>query len=51
MCTAEDQEEFYPLNEKNKVFVDSILDDNEQGFYCLDWTEDFEIYGNTSTDS
>ena len=50
-CTSEDKKEFFPMNERNKAFVKEKLDDVTQGFYCLDWTEDFEIYGSTAMDS
>ena len=50
-CTAEDWKEFYPIDEKNKAFVDKIKNDEGRGFFCLDWSDDFEIYGNSAMDS
>ena len=40
-CTAEDWKDFYPINEESKEF----FEEEKDGFYCLDWTDDFEIYG------
>ena len=50
-CTSEDWKEFYPVDNKNKAFVDQIKNDEKRGFFCLDWTDDLEIYGNTAMDS
>ena len=45
-CTAEDLKEFYPVASKSKKLYDSIIGDADRGFYCLDWTDEFKIYGN-----
>ena len=50
-CTSEDLEEFYPLATKSRKLYNSIQNDPKRGFYCLDWTDDFLIYGDETMDS
>ena len=44
-CTQEDWNDFYPTAESSQVQFDNIRNDENRGFNCLDWTDDFLIYG------
>ena len=48
MCTEEDYAEFHPIENKSKLLLQSIKEDPDRGFICLDWNgdQDMEIYGN-----
>ena len=50
-CTAEDLAEFYPLAPKSRQLYDKIQKDSKRGFYCLDWTDEYMIYGDESMDA
>ena len=43
-CTSEDWNDFYPTAEENQDQFDEIRNDENRGFYCLDWTDDLLIY-------
>ena len=51
VCTSEDWKEFYPVAEKSKQLFDEIEQGEGRGFYCFDWNDDFEIYGDETQDS
>ena len=51
-CTSKDWEKFYPIAAKSKALFDKIEQDEDRGFYCLDWSSDpdnFILYGSETT--
>ena len=46
-CTEEDYAEFHPIERQSETLLQSIKDDPERGFICLDWNGDYDlsIYG------
>ena len=49
-CTDADWAQFYPPAESARDGWIAIRDDPKRGFFCLDWTADYEIYGNERND-
>ena len=49
-CTSKDWEEFYPVAPKSQAIFDKIEQDEDRGFYCLDWwseeLKNFVLNGN-----
>ena len=40
--------DFYPVSEYDQIDLDDILNDENRGLYCLDWTNDLLIYSDNS---
>ena len=36
-CTDEDLDQFYPVDSASKLKYDSIYNDENHGFFCIDW--------------
>ena len=51
-CTSKDWEQFYPIAAKSQRLFDDIEQDEDRGFYCLDYSSDsdnFVLYGSEYT--
>ena len=44
-CTDSDLAEFSPLEDQSVHVFNNIMDDEERGFYCIDWSEEIRLYG------
>ena len=53
LCTDKDYADFYPIEETSAGVLQTIRDDPERGFFCLDWEESnpFEVYGGENQDN
>ena len=53
LCTDKDYAEFNPIEEASAGVLQTIRDDPERGFFCLDWEESnpFEVYGGENQDN
>ena len=49
-CTSDDYTQFYPITPKQKSVYNEIIADNDRGFYCVDWDDSYQIYGDTYSD-
>ena len=45
-CTEEDWAQFPPASIGSYDAIEQIKKNPDRGMYCIDWTEDIEIYGN-----
>ena len=47
ICTDEDYDGFYPIEDASTTTLKDIRSDPNRGFYCLDWdeSEPLEVYG------
>ena len=50
-CTSDELNEFYPVSKSSEKLLQSITEDPNRSFYCIDWTDDLEIYGDLAQDS
>ena len=50
-CTDAELNEFYPVSNSSKKLLQSITEDPNRSFYCIDWNDDLEIYGDLAQDS
>ena len=39
-CTDEDFAQFYPIRQEYKTRYDQIREDENRGFYCIDWDKE-----------
>ena len=42
---------FYPVSKSSEELLNSINESDERSFYCFDWTDELEIYGDFPSDS
>ena len=48
-CTTEDFDQFYPIEKSSKIVFDKIEEDEDRGFFCLDWEQDdFFLFGDST---
>ena len=47
-CTNDEMQDFYPVSKNSKELLDLINESDERSFYCLDWTDELEVYGDWS---
>ena len=47
-CTAEDYAQFYPVDEKFIKTFKLITENENRGLNCLDWNDDFKVWGEES---
>ena len=47
-CTEADYAEFSPLDPKSQTTYDSMVADEDRGFFCIDWNDEMKIYGRES---
>lgn len=50
-CTDADWEDFYPPSTSGVDGWNTIRSDPKRGFYCLDWSGDYDLYGNEITNN
>ena len=43
--------EFYPVQKSSESDFKSIYESEERGFYCIDWSDELELYGDFTGDS
>ena len=41
-------QDFYPVSKNSKELLDLINKSDKRSFYCLDWTDEIEVYGDWS---
>lgn len=48
-CTESDYSQFHPIDKSSKKKYDAIKNDENHGFFCIDWeNEDFDLWGSLS---
>ena len=48
LCTEDDYAEFNPVATKSALALRDIREDPKRGLYCIDWTEDMYIMGEST---
>ena len=41
--------EFYPVAKNSEKLLNAINESDERSLYCVDWTDELEIYGDASS--
>ena len=51
-CTDEDYKQFYPVQKRSKIELETIKADPKRGFNCINWDEDepIELIGDYGDD-